>query len=194
MILDALLCKQQQKRRAKKRRQRKSRLWSPPGSPQFNKKKWWEQEERTPEMQSKQSRRLKESTLIKMLTVTLSIYERSLTLRKKQQHSARAEVTICQVLSRCMQSLRHIARTYVHSLPHMGPLLLQVFWLLWFSCFVFFFLSFIVSFYNKIQLSQYLLEYEKRVEIHLSKCASMNKTKSVLYFRGPHSSSFIAPI
>lgn len=148
MILDALLCKQQQqKRRAKKKEAEKVAALISLGSPQFNKKKWWEQEERTLEMQSKQSRRLKESTLIKMLTVTLSIYERSLTLRKKQQHSARAEVTICQVLSRCTQSLRHIARTYVHSLPHMGPLLLQVF--LTTLIFMFFF-----SFFYCITLQQ----------------------------------------
>lgn len=35
-------------------------------------------------MPGKQSRKLKESTLIKMLTETLSIYERGLTLRKKE--------------------------------------------------------------------------------------------------------------
>lgn len=98
------------------------------------------QDKHTPEMHSKLSRRLNDSTLIKMLTETLSVYERGLTLRKKRQHSARAEVTICQVLSRCTQSHRRIACTYAHSLPHMGPLLLQVFFSFcdfpWFSYYI----------------------------------------------------------
>lgn len=43
------------------------------------------QDKHTREMHSKLSRRLKESTLIKMLTETLSIYERGLTPREKKE-------------------------------------------------------------------------------------------------------------
>lgn len=91
------------------------------------------QDKHTGEMHSKLSRRLIKSTLIKMLTETLWIYERGLTPREKKQHSARAKVTICQVLSRCTESHRHIAGTYARGLPHMSPRLLKVFF-----CFVFF--------------------------------------------------------
>lgn len=54
------------------------------GSPKSNRNKWWGLDKHTLEMPGKQSRKLKESTLIKMLTETLSIYERGLTLRKKR--------------------------------------------------------------------------------------------------------------
>lgn len=79
------------------------------GSPESDKNKWrWVQDKHAPEMRSKLSRRLIESTLIKMLTETLWIYERGLTRREKKQHSAPAKVTICQVFSRCTESRRHI--------------------------------------------------------------------------------------
>lgn len=155
------------------------------------KKEWWERDTHTQEMHSKLSRQLKESTLIKMLTETLSIYERGLTLRKKKQHSAGAAVTICQVLSRCTQSHRHIACTYAHSLPHMSPLLLQFFFFFWcfcdFSCFSYY----IILFYHKIQLSHLLWErkkkYLRRIEAFMSKTI-------VIHFSGLHLFCLITPI
>lgn len=65
------------------------------------------------------SGRLMESTLIKMLTQTLWIYERGLTPREKKQLSAGAVLTICQVHSWCTISHRRIGTrppTHEHSL------------------------------------------------------------------------------
>lgn len=113
-------------------------------------------------MHSKLSRRLIESTLIKMLTETFWIYERGLALREKKQHSARAEVTICQVLSRCTVPHMHAACTYAHGLPHTSPHLLNFF------CSLFGFCDSsccycccMILFYYKIQLSHLFVQKKK---------------------------------
>lgn len=131
-IFDAVLCNLpgKQKNEAEKAAEKFTTL-VPLGSPESCKNKWRGQDKHTREMHSKLSRRLIESTLIKMLTETFWIYERGLVLREKKQHSARAEVTICQVLSRCTVPHTHTACTYVHGLPHMSPRLLN------FLCFYF---------------------------------------------------------
>lgn len=88
-------------------------------SPESNKNKWRGQDKHTPEMHSTLSGRLMKSTLIKMLTQTLWIYERGLTLREKKQLSAGAVLTICQVHSRCTISHRRVRTrppTHEHSL------------------------------------------------------------------------------
>lgn len=90
MIFDAPLCnltgktnKFKKKKEAENAVEKVTALISL-GSPKSNRNKWWGLDKHTLEMPGKQSRKLKESTLIKMLTETLSIYERGLTLRKKE--------------------------------------------------------------------------------------------------------------
>lgn len=128
MIFDALLCNLIGKQQKKQNRQRE-KVTAPisHGSPESNRSKWWGQDKHAPEMQQT-LRRMKEWTWIKNVDWnTFDLRKRHIAEKreKKRRHRAGAEVTICQVFSRCTQSQKHIACTYAQSLPHMDSLLLQ---------------------------------------------------------------------
>lgn len=110
--------------------------------------------------------KLKESTLIKMLTKTLWIYERDLTLSKKKkkkekkQHSARAEVTICQMLSRCTVSQAHSLHICTQPPTH-GPSLVTLFTRFFKFCFCVFLLYCFILKFNYAEFSEKLKENRK---------------------------------
>ena len=145
-------------------------------SPESSKHKWPGQDKHTSEMHSERSRRLHERTLIKMLTETLSIYERGLTLRKK---GATFSSSWSNHLSSAFQVHTVSQAHSLHictQLPTHGPSLITVslffsFCFCDFSCFLIILHCFTI-FYHIIQLNQFWFEFWLRMK----KCTVMYST------------------